>query len=66
MRHGDNLPVLYMPYNPNKAMVAKGSAGVVILIAIGVFLFVLGVGHLRTYKMYIPQAKTETSKIKTP
>jgi hypothetical protein len=55
MNQGDNLPVLYYPNNPDKAMVVKGSAFVVIFcIAAGLILVFSGFALLRTYKMYIP------------
>ncbi|MCL2682186.1 MAG: DUF3592 domain-containing protein [Bacteroidales bacterium] len=53
MRYGDSLPVLYYPDNPNKAIVAKANAGVIIFFVFGIILVFCGIGLLRTYKMYI-------------
>ena len=53
MRTGDSLSVLYYPDNPDKAMVAKGRFGVIILFVFGVILVFSGIALLRTYKMYI-------------
>ena len=62
MKRGDSVPVLYMPDNPEKAMVANGRSGVLIIIVFGLILVLCGAGLLRTYKMYLPEEKAVTEQ----
>jgi len=52
MGTGDILPVLYYPDNPDKAMVAKHTGGVIFYV-LAIILVFSGIVLLRKYKMYV-------------